>query len=161
MADFVEEIERFLGSFSPAEVAVTRHAFRALLDGRPATVDELPAAVGLPEGVAVRAVGRLGERGIIVVEPGTDRIVGIRGLSMVETDHRLTLEGRQFYAFCAVDAVGIPAALSVDARIESRCHHCRLPLALELRGGAVTEAPEGMLIWAAERDLTRSLRAHT
>lgn len=161
MADFAEEVEQFLASFSPEEIAVSRHAFRAILDGRPATVAELPAAAGLPQAVAERAVGRLVERGIIVVEPKTDRIVGIRGLSLVETNHRLALERRQFYAFCAVDAVGIAAALEVDARIESRCHHSEAPLALELRGGAVTEAPEGMVIWAAERDLTRSLRAHT
>lgn len=161
MADFVEEIDHFLASFSPEEVAVTRHAFRAILDGRPATVAELPAALRLSAAEVEAAVGRLTARGIIVGDPETGQIIGARGLSLTETSHRLLLGGHQHYAFCAVDAVGIPAALSVDARIESLCHHCRAPLVLELRGGAVTEAPGGMVIWAAERDLTRSLRAHT
>jgi hypothetical protein len=60
-----------------------------------------------------------------------------------------------------VDAVGIPVALGVDATVDSRCHHCRRPLRLEARGGVITEAPPGLTIWAVERDLTRSLRAHT
>jgi len=161
MVDFAEEIERFLASFSPDEVAVMRHAFRALLDGRPATVAELPAALGLPPAVVEAAVGHLNERGTLVVEPATGEITGARGLSLVETPHRLILDGRQRYAFCAVDAVGIPAALGTAARIESHCHQCRAPLRLTLKDGVIVEVPEGMVIWAVERDLSRSLRTHT
>ncbi len=160
MADFLEEIERFLASFSPEENALSRHAFRALLDGQSATVAELPAALGLPPAVVEAAVENLTNRGTMVVESDTGRIVGVRGLSLVEANHRFTLEGRQFYAWCAVDAVGIPAALGADARVDSRCHHCRAPLALELKGGMV-EAPDGMVIWAVERDLDHALRTHT
>lgn len=161
MADFAEEIEGFLASFSPEEVAVGRHAFRAILHGRAATVAELPAAVGLPPAAVDAAVGRLVEQGTMAVESDPPRIVGVRGLSLVETGHRLTLNSRRLYAWCAVDAVGIPAALVADARVESRCQHCQAPLTVELRGGAVVEATEGMVIWAVERDLSRSLRAHT
>ena len=161
MADFAEEIERFLASFSPEEVAVMRHAFQAILAGRPAMVAELPTAMGLPSAVAEAAVERLTERGILVVEPDTGKITGARGLSLTETSHRLILEGQRRYAFCAVDAVGIPAALETDATVESKCHHCQTPLRLTVKEGVVVEAPGGMVIWAVERDLTRSLRAHT
>jgi hypothetical protein len=161
VAGFAEEIERFLESFSPEEVAVMQRAFRAILDGRPVTVGELPAVVSLPPGVVEAAVGRLTERGLIAVKPETGQIVGARGLSLTETSHRLFLGGQLRYAFCAVDAVGIPAALGTAATIESRCHHCQTPLRLTVKDGVVIEAPQGMVIWAAERDLTRSLRAHT
>ena len=161
MADFVEEIEHFLASFSPEETAVMRHAFRAILDGTPAKVAELPAAMGLPPSVVEAAVGRLVERGILVVEPKTGQITGARGISLTETAHRLTLDGRERYAFCAVDAVGIQAALGGNARVESHCYHCRKPIAVEFRTGTVAEATEGTVIWAVERDLSRSLRAHT
>lgn len=161
MADFAEEIEQFLASFLPEEVAVIRHAFRAILDGRPAIVAELPAAVSLPQAVVEVAVERLTDRGILVVEAHTGEITGARGLSLGETPHRLLLHSGERYAFCAVDAVGIPAALGATATVESRCYHCRKPLKLTLADGAVVEAPEGMVIWAVERDLSRSLRAHT
>jgi len=161
VSDFVEEIERFFASFSPEEIRVSRHAFQAVLDGEPAKLSDLPTALGLDRAVVTSAADRLVEKGVMVVEPETGRIVGVRGLSLPETDHRLSLAGRHFYAFCAVDAVGIPAALRADARVESRCHHCRAPLVVELRGGVIAESPEGMVIWAVERDLTRSLRAYT
>ncbi|MBI2369826.1 MAG: hypothetical protein HYV08_06265 [Deltaproteobacteria bacterium] len=161
MSEWAEEIERYLASFSPEEVAVSRYAFRAILAGAPATLTELPGALSLSPAAVEAAVRRLTERGIMAMAPQPQRIVGVRGLSSVETDHRLTLGGRQLYAWCAVDGVGIPAALRADARVESRCHHCGVPLSLELKGGAVVEAPEGLVIWAAERDLSRSLRAYT
>lgn len=159
MTDFAAEIEAFLASFSPEETTVMRQAFRAVLEGAPATVADLRAASGCPGPVVEAAVRRLLERGTLVMEDG--RITGSRGLSLTETPHRLVLAGRPRYAFCAVDAVGIPVALGVDATVDSRCHHCHRPVHLEIRGGAVTEAPPGLTIWAVERDLTRSLRAHT
>lgn len=161
MTDFAEEIEQFLRSCSPEESAVLRHGFRAILDGRPVTVPELPATLGLPAAVAKAAVGRLTERGVIVLEPETEEIVGARGLSLSGTSHRLILEGRRLYAFCAVDAIGIPVALGTDAIVESQCHHCRASLTVHLRGEAVVHAPEGMVIWVVERDWRRSLRAYT
>jgi len=161
VADFVEEIARFLASFSPDEVALSRYAFRALLDGRAAAVAELPAALGLPPAAVEAALARLVERGTVAVEPDPARVVGVRGLSLVESEHRLTLGRRQLYAWCAVDAVGIPAALGGEARVESRCHHCGVPLVVTLRDGTVADAPPGMVVWAVERDLSRSLRGHT
>lgn len=161
MADFAEEIERFLASFSPEEVAVMRYAFLAILDGAPATIAELPAALNLPPTSVEGAVRNLLERGTLVVEPGSGTITGARGLSLTETPHRLVLDGRRRYAFCAVDAVGIPVALGVDAAVDSRCHHCRRPVRLEIPGGTIVDAPPELVIWAVERDLTRSLRAHT
>ncbi len=159
--NLLKEIERFLASFSPEENALSRHAFRAILDDRPATVAELPTALGFSPAVVEAALGKLIERGTMVVEFNTERIIGVRGLSLVDANHRVILEGRRLYAWCAVDAVGIPATLGANARVESRCHHCQAPLTLELRGGVVVEAPEGIVIWAVERDLDHSLRTHT
>jgi hypothetical protein len=159
VTDFAAEIEAFLASFSPEETTVMRRAFQAILEGAPVTIADLRAASGLPDPVVEEAVRRLLERGTLVMEDG--RITGSRGLSLTETPHRLVLGGRPRYAFCAVDAVGIPVALGVDATVDSRCHHCGRPLRLEVRGGVITEAPPGLTIWAVERDLTRSLRAHT
>ena len=161
VADFADEIERFLASFSPEEVVLMGLAFQAILDGRPAPTAELPAAAGLPPATVAAAVEHLAERGILVLEPETGEITGARGLSLAETSHRLILGGQRRYAFCAMDAVGIPVALGTAATIESECHHCQVPLRLTVKDGAVVQPPQGAVIWAVERDLTRSLRAHT
>ena len=159
MTDFAEDVERFLASFSPDETAVMRYAFRAILEGAPATITDLLVGTGLPRRAADEATQRLLERGTLVEEAG--RITGARGLSLTETPHRLMLDGSPRYAFCAVDAVGIPVGLGVNAVVDSRCHHCSRPVQLEIYGGTIVDAPPGLVIWAVERDLTRSLRAHT
>ena len=161
MSDFREGIEQFLQSFSPEEVAVTRVVFQRLLDGHATRPDGLAGALGMTPAVVAVAVDRLVDRGTIAVDPETGDVVGARGLSLGETPHRLTLNGRRLYAFCAVDAVGIPAALEADARVESRCHGCRTAVVLTLTRGIVTGAPSGVLVWAAELDLTRPLHTYT
>ena len=161
MPDFLESIEQFLQSFSAEELAITREVFRRLLDRRPTRPETLAVTLDLPPSVVEAAVARLVERGTMTVDPETDELVGARGLSLKETPHRLAINGRQLYGFCAVDAVGIPAALELDARVESRCHACGTPLVLTLKKGAVTEAPPGTVVWATARDLTRPLHAYT
>jgi alkylmercury lyase len=88
-------------------------------------------------------------------------VVAARGLSLPPTPHALEVDGRRLHAFCAIDAVGIPVALGLDASVASRCHRCGAPIALSIADGAVRDAPAGLVIWAAERDPERSLRAHT
>jgi len=161
MTDFLEAIDEFLASFTPEEQAVTRVVFRRLLEGHGIRLEAVAATLEMPLTVVEKAVDHLVERGTMERDPDTGEVVAARGLSLAETPHRLTLAGRQLYAFCAVDAVGIPAALEVAARVESRCHACGAPVTLAIAGGAVTDASPGTVIWAAERDLTRSLRRYT
>lgn len=161
MTDFVEEIERFLNSFSQEENAISRYAFRAILKGRAVHLPELPDGVGLSPAAIRTAVSRLSELGTLVVESESGQIVGVRGVSLVETPHSLLLDGRRLYAWCAVDAVGIPAALGVRARIESYCHQCQGSLSVEFNGDTLTAVPPGVVIWATPRDFTRSLCAYT
>lgn len=155
------DVEGFLNSFSEEEILVTRHAFRRLLAGQATELESLPAATGLSPESVERALAGLLERGTITMEGERRTITGARGLSLAETTHRLQLGGHQLYTFCAVDAVGIPAALELDAVVRSRCHQCGARLELTLAEGRVARAPEGVMIWAAERDPSRSLHEHT
>lgn len=162
MSDFLASIEQFLQSFTPEEQAVTCVVFRSLLEGRPIGPDALAQALGEPAAAVEPVVARLLERGTMERDSSTGQLVGARGLSLTPTPHRLILDGRPLYAFCAVDAVGIPAALGRDARVESRCHACGVPLGLTMTAGVVADAwPGTVVIWAAERDLTRSLHRYT
>ena len=70
----------------------------------------------------------LTERGLMVVEPDSGRVVGSWGLSSVPADHRLRIRGGELYTWCAEDAVGIPAGLGEDASIASHCHLCGAPV---------------------------------
>ena len=159
MRAFLDGLEAFLAGFSPAERAVARHAFRALLAGRPVAPSAFAEALGLSPGDADAAIAQHLARGTMVVEDG--HVVAARGLSLPATTHVMEVDGRRLHAFCAVDAVGIPVALKLRARIASACHGCGAPVALAIQGGAVTEAAAELVIWAVDRDPERSLRAHT
>jgi len=161
MTDFLHTIDEFLASFTPEEHAVTRVVFRSLLEGRGIRPEAVAATLETSLTAIESAVDHLIERGTMERDADSGELVAARGLSLAQTPHRLTLDGRPLYAFCAVDAVGIPAALELDARVESLCHVCAARVTLALSGGSVTDASPGAVIWAAERDLTRSLRRYT
>ena len=63
--------------------------------------------------------------------------------SGVETQHRVEAAGVSYFANCAWDALGIPAALQVPGVVHSRCEQSREPLVLDVGLGG--PAPSGWL----------------
>jgi hypothetical protein len=80
-----------------------------------------------------------------------DHIVAAHGLSLVPArQHRLTMRGRRFWTWCAIDAVGIPAGLDEHALVETTCLQCGAEVRLELHGATVVQASHpGARIWEA------------
>jgi hypothetical protein len=139
---------------TPSGLALRRAAFRAVLAGRARTLGELAREAGASPDEAAELAGR-----DLVVLDGAGRVVGAAGLSLVPIrQHRLRLRGRAFWTWCAVDAVGIPAALGEDAGVETTCHHCGTGVRLRLGGGEVAGAshPDARL-WNAEHLPGRSM----
>lgn len=52
--------------------------------------------------------------------------------SGVPTQHRVTVGDVRYYANCAWDALGIPAALRRPGTVHSRCEETREPFELEI-----------------------------
>jgi hypothetical protein len=88
---------------------------------------------------------------LIVDEPG--RVVAAHGLSAVPArQHRLTLRGRSFWTWCAIDALGIPAGLGEDAVAETTCQLCGTAVRVEFKAGKVVNASHpAARVWEAER----------
>lgn len=141
---------RRLESQDPVEARLLGAGFRALLAGRSVAAPELAAGSGLPAAEVRERLAGLAAQGLVELDDrGT--IVGCKGLSLRPTSHRLQLGGRDFYTWCAVDAIGIPAALEADARIESRCAGCGRPLGIDVAGGVpVAAAGEAVRVWVAD-----------
>ena len=127
--------------------ALTRTAFNAILEGRRLSRAELVQATGASPEDLDPLVGRA------LVLDADDRVVAAHGLSLVPArQHQLTLRGRRFWTWCAIDAIGIPAGLDEHALVETTCHQCGTEVRLELHGAAVVQAshPDAR-IWEAAR----------
>jgi hypothetical protein len=103
---------------------------------------EIASAFDLaPEDVA-DAYRRLHDAHALVLHPGTTEIRMLNPFSTVETPHRVEAGGRWWFANCAWDALGIPAALHTDGTVASECPDCGEPLALEVRGGELVRGAD-------------------
>ena len=82
-------------------------------------------------------------------QDGRGAVVGAQGLTLRPTRHRLVLDGVELHTWCAVDAIGVPAALGIDADVTSRCGWCDRDVAVYLDAGVPT-GPDDALLWLPE-----------
>jgi hypothetical protein len=123
-----------------AEHDLAVRGFVALWHGqrpRPVDLDADPAAVDA-----------LQQRGLIVIDPidPEGRITGIHGLSTAPTAHRITHADGDVFTWCAFDAIGIPAALGLDAQTRTTCPTCGSDLDVTYAGGQPT-AEADLRLW--------------
>lgn len=130
--------------------ATARQAFRLLLD-RPGPISaaDLAAEIGPDEQRVVDAFGALRTAGRAEFD-GHGRLLGIYGLTLKPTEHRLVLRGNAFFVWCAFDSVGIPAALGESATVSSVCAQCGRGLRLSIDGGRPPALPL-VISWLPQR----------
>ena len=93
--------------------------------GRIPDSSEVSSGTGFSIHDVEAAFQQLFQKRLLVLEPGTkNRIRMAPPFSGIETQHRVTIAGIQYYANCAWDAFGIAAALHQDADIDSTCGDC-------------------------------------
>jgi alkylmercury lyase len=69
-----------------------------------------------------------------------DRVVAFGGLSILPTGHRLVIDDRTLYTWCAWDTLFLPALLDQEARVQSVCRETRAAITLTVAPGGVREA---------------------
>jgi hypothetical protein len=110
--------------------------YRSFLDAEgPPTVEETAEALGLPQAEVEASYLRLDEQHVIALEPGTLDIWMANPFSARPTPFRVTVGERSFWGNCVWDALGIPAMLHSDGRVETSCADCNEPMTLEVAGG--------------------------
>ena len=125
------------------DLRIRTHVYGSfVLDGRAQTAAETAAELGLDEGDVTDAYGRLHDGHALVLEPGTTEIRMLNPFSAVETPHRVEAGDRSWFANCAWDALGIPAALQVNGSVRSACPDCGEGLELEVRGGELVRGAD-------------------
>lgn len=110
----------------------------------PPSVQDTARGLGLEMDEARALYEELNARHALMLMPGTDVIRMANPFSGVPTGFRVTITGtsahagKKYYANCAWDSFGIPAALHADATIDAFCSNTQEPLRLHLHDGKIT-----------------------
>ena len=88
---------------------------------RPPRVEEVAARFALTHEAAGSAFEELHRRHALYLQPGTRAVRMANPFSGPETPFRVRANGRRYFANCAWDSLGIPAALHTNAEIEAVC----------------------------------------
>ncbi|MGH2962540.1 MAG: organomercurial lyase [Solirubrobacterales bacterium] len=97
--------------------------FNLLAEGEPVEIGRLAQAAGRQETEVVADLAKPPFEPLVYRDRG-GRVVGFGGLGVAalgETRHRLQLDGRELYAWCAEDALFLPIVLNREVRVESSC----------------------------------------
>jgi hypothetical protein len=125
------------------DLDVRRHVyFSVVANGRPPAVGEAAVALQRGEDEVAASYRRLHDAHALVLASGSTDVWMANPFCFERTPHRVRAGGRVWTGTCAWDALGIPAALHVDGRIESACACCGEPLVLEVQDGAVSEGAD-------------------
>ena len=125
------------------DLRIRTHVYSSFArDQQARTPAEAAAELGLAEDEVAAAYRRLHDAHALVLQPGATEIRMLNPFSAVETAHRVEAGGRTWYANCAWDALGIPAALHAGGSVRSECADCGEPLELEVREGELVRGRE-------------------
>ena len=106
----------------------------------PPTVDDTAARFGLSNEEAVSAYEELNQRHAFFLKPGTHNILMANPFSAVETLFKVHVDNKTYFANCAWDSLGIPAALHADAEIEAACPQSGYPIRLSVKDAKVSSS---------------------
>src|SRR5262249_39694481 len=98
--------------------------------GRAPSVEEVAERSGSEAGAVLDAYPRLRAQRVLVLESDGSSIRMAPPFSGVPTQHRVAVDGTRYFANCAWDALGVPAALRRPGSVQSRCEQSGEPLEL-------------------------------
>ena len=104
---------------------------------RPPSVQETADRFAMTHEEAASAYEALHQRHAFFLQPGTHAILIANPFSGVETSFQVHANGKTYFANCAWDSLGVPAALHVDAQIEAVCAQSGEPIQLTVSGQTI------------------------
>jgi hypothetical protein len=125
------------------DTAVKMNIYETIVrTARPPTMRDVSDALDAPLSEVEAAFENLHKKRLLVPEPGDpSRIRMAPPFSGIETAFPVKVGEKLYYANCAWDALGIPAALHQDAVVEASDAHTGEPIRLEIREGRVLPEP--------------------
>jgi alkylmercury lyase-like protein len=134
------------------ETSASKRILRIFLDrGGPIPVDEIVAAFQDGPGEAIhQALVALDNDDLIRIRTGQIGIAYPFSASPTPFVVRLP-GGKERYACCAMDALGIAPMVGQRVEIRSRCHHCKTPLEFSVSPDGPGPEAAGVMLWLGKR----------
>ena len=108
--------------------------------GQAPTAAEIAVPLAISVDQTLAAYHRLNDRHALFLEPGGDTIRMAHPFSGVPTAFGVRANNQNYWANCAWDALGIPAALHADAEIAATYGEDGSDFALTVEDGAITNS---------------------
>lgn len=109
----------------------------AMRRGAVPLVAELVARLGLARDQALGSLERLAAGRALVLQRDSREVLMANPFSAVPTPFAVRAAGRLYYGNCIWDALGIPAVLGADGRIDCSCGCCGEAMSLAVDGDAL------------------------
>jgi len=146
------QLERQVARRAAREQPLVRLILRTFLErGGPTPIEDIVAAS--PDGSA----GAIHDALIALDD---DDLIRVRAahidvaypFSAAATPFRVRLsDGRERYACCATDALGMAPMVGEAVEIRSQCHHCGVPLSFSIPPHGPGPDAEGVMVWFGKR----------
>src|SRR5437879_1089576 len=138
-----EHLLRVFPALDPTGQRLSLALYRELARGAPVSPSSLADRVEMPAEVVVRQLRNWPG----VYYDGEQRVVGFWGLTIAPMPHRLRVDGRELYAWCAWDTLFLPALLGTSVAVESSCLETGAPVRLTVTPHGVESAePAGLSV---------------
>jgi alkylmercury lyase len=121
--------------------SVARAAFGAILGAaHPLSPTSLAEIAATDESSVTSALRALRQAGRAEFDD-KGRLLGVYGLTLKPSPHRLAMRDHDYFVWCAFDAVGIPAALGETADVASNCAFCGREVRFTVDQGTEPDLP--------------------
>ncbi len=112
--------------------------YRQLARGEPVPPESVAEALRLPTRDVIAMLEHENLRGLVLYDDAK-RINSFRGLAVFPTHHRLEVDGRTLFTWCAMDTLFIPEVLTGRVRVMSPCPRTGTLVRLTLTPDAVED----------------------
>lgn len=135
--------------------ARVREAIVASIRNRGAvpTIAQVASDMGADEPSVRASFDRMIAAHVFIPQRDSSEILSYNPFSAEKTDFRVRSGGREWWALCGWDALGIPAALGVAGRVESFCTDCGEPVVIDVDRDGTPSSNGGAVLHVGVRAL--------
>jgi alkylmercury lyase len=127
------------------DLRVTIRTMQALAKGKPVAPDQLAKIWEMPLEQVRSVLAGAVATGQAEVDSQGNLVGGV--LSLIPTAHRISMDGKQLYAWCAYDAIYAPGVVGKTARIASQDPVTGDPIRMTITPAGVKDVrPEGSVV---------------